>query len=180
MARIALREGPGAPLRLRLMNWASRRLYGREMTQLKLLAHNPRFLLPYIGMSSFAEGKTSLAPEIRLLAMYLVAEIAGCAWCQDFGRARGQKLRLAPEKLQAIRSYATSPLFTPAERAALAFAEEMARIGDEVAEATFAELRRHFSEREIVELAVAVAAETFFNRLNVAFEVEAQGFCALR
>jgi alkylhydroperoxidase family enzyme len=162
------------------MNWASRRLYGREMAPLKLLAHNPRFLLPYAMMGTFAEGKTSLAPEIRLLAMYLTAEIAGCAWCLDFGRAKAQKLKLSPEKFGAIRDYAANPLFTPAERAALAFAEEMARIGDKVAEATFAELRRHFSEREIVELAVAIAAETFFNRLNVAFEIEAQGFCALR
>lgn len=44
---------------------------------------------------------------------------------------------------------------------------------------TFAALRRHFSEREAVELGLAVAAENFFNRMNAAFGVEAQGFCAV-
>ena len=39
--------------------------------------------------------------------------------------------------------------------------------------------RRHFSEREIVALAAVLAAENFYNRINRALEVEAQGFCTL-
>ena len=55
----------------------------------------------------------------------------------------------------------------------------MTQVGGRVADETFAELRQHFSEREIVELTAAVAAENFYNRINTALEVEAQGFCAL-
>ncbi len=43
----------------------------------------------------------------------------------------------------------------------------------------WAEARRHFSERELIELVVAVAMETFYNRVNSALGIESQGFCEL-
>ena len=179
MTRVRPIEGREAPLLLRLLNWASRRRLGQEALPFKILAHNPRFLLPYLGMSIFAQGKTELAPDLRILAMHLVAELNACGVCLDFGQAQGLKHHVAAEKLATVGAYASSPLFTPAERAALAFAEEATQVGARVADETFAALRQHFSEREIVELAVAVAAENFFNRLNAPLEVEAQGFCAV-
>ena len=52
-------------------------------------------------------------------------------------------------------------------------------MGARASDETFTRLRQHFSEQEIVELTVAVAAENMFNRLNVPLEEESQGFCAL-
>lgn len=179
MARITPLEGRSAPLLLRLFNLASRRFYGQDMTPAKVLAHNPRFLLASLGMSFFAEGKTRLDPATRLLAMHLVAEMNGCSWCLDFGAAMAQRRRIDAAKLHVVGDYATSPLFSPAERAALAYAAEVTQVGARVADTTFGALRAHFSEREIVELTVAVAAENFYNRCNAPLEVEAQGFCAL-
>ncbi len=72
----------------------------------------------------------------------------------------------------------TAALFSPAEQAALAYATDVTAVGARVADATFASLRRHFSEREILELTVAIAAENMFNRLNAPLEIESQGFCA--
>ena len=179
MARITPLEGRTTPLVLRLLNLASRRLYGQDMAPAKVLAHNQRFLLASLGMSLFAQGKTRLDPAIRLLAMHLVAEINGCSWCLDFGAAVAQRRRIDAAKLRAVGEYATSPLFTPAERAALAYTAEATQVGARVAETTFAALRTHFSEREVVELTAAVAAENFYNRFNAPLEIEAQGFCAL-
>jgi AhpD family alkylhydroperoxidase len=178
MARVTPVEGRKAPLLLRLLNWVSRRMLGREAMPFKIMAHNPGFLLPFLLMSRFTQGKIQLDHHVRLLATYLVAEINQCPWCIDFGRAEGQRRGMA-EKLTAVRDYARSPVVSPAERAALAFADEMTQVGARVSDETFAELRRHFSEREIVELAAAVATGNFYNRINIALEVEAQGFCAL-
>ena len=179
MARVTPVEGWRAPLLLHVLNLASRRLLGQEATPFTIVAHNPGFLRPFLGMSRFSQGKTQLAPEIRSLAVSLVAQLNMCAWCIDYARAQGAKDRALAEKLAAVHAYRTSPLFTPAERAALAYAEAMTQVGARVADETFAELRRHFSEREIVELTVAIAAENFYNRINAALEVEAQGFCAV-
>ena len=52
--------------------------------------------------------------------------------------------------------------------------------GQKVTDEIFAEARRHFSEAQIVELAAAVALENFRSKFNVAFGIEAQGFCVIR
>ncbi len=51
MARVALVEGQTPYPLLRLINTLSRRILGQEATPIKILAHNPRFLPAYLGMS---------------------------------------------------------------------------------------------------------------------------------
>lgn len=179
MERITPVEGKHAPLLLKVLNWASRRWFGQEATPTKILAHNPGFLFPSLFMSRFAQAKTTLPPAIRPLAMHLVSEINGCAWCMDFGLAMGLKQGIPAEKFTAVADYATSPLFSPAERAALAYAEAVTQTGANVSDATFATLKKHFSEREIVDLTAAIAAENFYNRFNAPLGIESQGFCAI-
>ena len=62
--------------------------------------------------------------------------------------------------------------FSPAERAAIAFAEELTRRPQGVADATFVELRRHWNERQIVELAAVACLFNSFNRFNNALGVD--------
>ena len=75
--------------------------------------------------------------------------------------------------------FATSPHYSAAERAALAYAEAMTITGQKVTDELFAEARRHFSEAQVVELTVAVALENFRSKFNVALGIESQGFCVL-
>jgi len=67
-----------------------------------------------------------------------------------------------------------------AERAALSYAETMTITGQKVVDELFAELRRHFSEAQVVELTAAVALENFRSKFNVALGIESQGFCLVR
>ena len=83
------------------------------------------------------------------------------------------------DKIRAVTQFTTSPLYAPAERAALAVAEAMTITGQKVTDDLFAEARRHFSEAQMVELAAAVALENFRSKFNVALGIEAQGFCVL-
>jgi alkylhydroperoxidase family enzyme len=82
-------------------------------------------------------------------------------------------------KLAEVASWRESGLFTDAERAALDYAERMTITGRAIDDAFFAELKRHYSEAEIVELTAAIALENFRSKLNPALGVEAQGFCVL-
>ena len=52
--------------------------------------------------------------------------------------------------------------------------------GQKVSDELFAEVRRHFSEDQVVELTAAVALENFRSKFNVALGVESQGFCILK
>jgi alkylhydroperoxidase family enzyme len=63
-------------------------------------------------------------------------------------------------------------VFTDRERAAIRFAELMATDHLKIDDAMFAELRRHFSDAEIVELGVSVALNLGLGRLNAVLGIE--------
>jgi len=79
-----------------------------------------------------------------------------------------------------VLDWRTSKLFSPMERAALEYAERITTTGQKVDDALFAELKKHFTEAQIVELTAAVALENFRSKFNTALGIEAQGFCVLR
>ena len=62
--------------------------------------------------------------------------------------------------------------FTPAERAAIAFGEELTRTPSGVSDETFAELRKHWNERQIVEITAVACLFNSFNRFNNALGVD--------
>lgn len=81
------------------------------------------------------------------------------------------------EKLGEVLDWRTSKLFSPMERAALEYAERITTTGQKVDDALFAELKKHFSEGQIVELTAAIAMENFRSKFNPPLGIEAQGFC---
>ena len=56
--------------------------------------------------------------------------------------------------------------FTPAEQAAIKFGEELTRCPSGVSDATFAELRKHWNERQVVEITAVACLFNAFNRFN--------------
>ena len=81
------------------------------------------------------------------------------------------------EKLGEVLDWRTSKLFSPMERVALEYAERITTTGQKVDDALFAELKKHFSEGQIVELTAAIAMENFRSKFNPPLGIEAQGFC---
>lgn len=165
------------PLWIRAIFLLCRRMYGRTFMPLQVAAHVPRFMIPFLMTNAFAHGRGTLAEEIRLLAMQLVGEINQCSWCIDYGRSLTPKALY--DKVRHLQQFATYSGFSDPERAALRYAFEATQTPVDVSDQTFAELRRHYSEPQIVELTFAVAIENFFNRVNAPLGVEAEGFCAI-
>jgi alkylhydroperoxidase family enzyme len=62
--------------------------------------------------------------------------------------------------------------FSAPDRAALQFSEQLTRDSHTVSEELFAELRRHFDEGEIVEIAAVAGLFNYFNRFNNAPQME--------
>ena len=81
------------------------------------------------------------------------------------------------EKLSEVLEWRTSKLFSPMERAALEYAERITTTGQKVDDALFAELKKHFTESQIVELTAAIAMENFRSKFNPPLGIEAQGLC---
>src|SRR5260370_9926931 len=145
MARIEPLKGRDAPLLVRALNFVSRRTMGKEMAQVGIMARTPGLLFPLAMTSQLVSGKSKVDPRTRSLATELAAHLNGCTWCMDFGRMAALRHGVPAEKLDALPEHATSPLFTPPERAAPSLAEATTRdvhVDDDV----WAAARRHFSE----------------------------------
>jgi AhpD family alkylhydroperoxidase len=178
MARIEPLTGRNAPLWVKAVNFMSRRMMGMEVAQVGILGRTPGFVLPLAMTSQLVSGKSKVDPRTRSLATELAAHLNGCNWCMDFGRMYALRLGVPAEKLDALEQHATSPLFSPAEQAALGLAEAITR-DVQIADDVWAKAQEYFSDRELIELVVAVSMETFYNRVNSALGIESQGFCEL-
>ena len=176
--RIQPIESPRNPL-LRLMYWAMKRQFGKAITPAKVIfTRLPRAIAAQLGIYYGLAGKDGIPMALKLLLQSHVATMNGCSFCVDIGRAMATYEGLTFEKLDAVASYRTSPLFTPAERAALAYVEEATR-SKHVSDETFAALREHFSDEQIVAITWLNAVENFFNLMNAPLGIESDGLCAI-
>jgi len=166
-------------LMLRIAYWMTRRQFGKVMTPLKVItARIPQSARLSYEISKFELRGIRLDPTLHFLVGTMTAQINGCGFCADLGRAMAMRSQLDIAKFDALPEYRTSPLFSARERAALAYAEEATR-HKRVADATFDELRRNFNEREIVEITWINAVENYYNLLNLPLAIESDGFCAI-
>lgn len=177
MARIAPVQSRRASFLLRLLNAVARRAMGHELKPVDAAADGPGFGLPSLVTDRLVRGRTELDPEVRVLATRLVATINGRTRNLDGGRLAGQRAGVPIDKLAAVADQATDPRFLPDERAALAYAAALSGVGTGAPEKLLPELRRHFSERDIVELTMAIAAEHGSDRITAPPAIEAHGGC---
>ncbi len=163
----------------KLAYWMTRRRLGKVITPMKVIyARFPALFRHAYQQIQIAETKVTLDPTISYLVRTWPAMINECTFCVDIAKAAALYRHMTLEKLEALPSYRTSPLFDARERAALAYVEEATR-HKHVSDATFSELQRHFSEREIVEITWLNALENYYNLLNLPLGIEADGLCAI-
>jgi alkylhydroperoxidase family enzyme len=88
----------------------------------------------------------------------------------------GSRLGISTEKIEALQDYATSPLFTDAEKVALEYADAMTDTQRDVDDELFARMRRHYDDDTIAEVTMIIAWENASSRFNRAFRIPSQGF----
>ncbi len=122
-----------------------------------------RNLEDYVQSSGLEHGLLDL---VKLRA----SQINGCAYCIDMhtkdARARGE----TEQRLYALDAWEETPFYTERERAALAWTEAVTRVFDgHVPDAVYETARKQFSEKELVNLTLAIVAINGWNRLAISF-----------
>ena len=165
---------------MKLVYWLTRKKFGKVMTPLKVVfARLPLSFARYVQKLEKLEQKYQLPKHIAVLVRTHVAQLNACAFCIDIGKLEVIKhYKGQQQKFFNVSSYKDSPLFTAREKAALLFAEELT-LNKRISDSTFTEARKHFSERELVEIAWAVTREHIYNLMNLAFDIESDGFCQI-
>lgn len=108
----------------------------------------------------------------RLLELVKIraSQINGCAYCIHMHTADARKLGESEERIYLLSAWRESPLYDPRERAALAWTEALTLIAESQApDAVYDEVCRHFSEKELVNLTVAIGMINVWNRVCVGF-----------
>jgi len=113
---------------------------------------------------------SGLEPALLDLVKTRASQVNGCAYCLDMhtkdARARGE----TEQRLYALAAWSETPFFSERERAALAWTEAVTRVAQtHVPDAAYEQVRQHFSEKELVDLTLAIVAINGWNRLAIAF-----------
>jgi alkylhydroperoxidase family enzyme len=155
----------------------SRRQFGKVMTPLKVFAARmPLAFGMFVGKIARLDKKLELPQETILLVRERVAQLNICLFCIDIGRVFVIKSGMNEAKFDALNEYATSPLFSEAERALLDYVTELTR-DKNVKPETFARLAKHYSERAICEIVWLVASEHFYNITNIGLNIHSDMLC---
>ena len=118
--------------------------------------------------------KSSIEVGLVHLVYVRVSQINGCAYCVDTHTKEALDAGEKPQRLYALTVWRETVFFTPRERAALAWAEAMTKIGaGHPPKALCDEVRAPFAEKEFVDLTFVIATINALNRIGVGFEATA-------
>ena len=135
--------------------------------------NNPAMVIPgamqaLLGLNSVLENGSVPAGTLAL-AHLRASQINGCSVCVDMGWRMLKHSGETDERLFAVSAWRDAPYFTDAERAALALTEAVTRLSDQaVADDVWDEAARHYDERALAELLLAISVTNVWNRLNIA------------
>lgn len=108
-------------------------------------------------------------PLLELLKLR-ASQLNGCAYCLDMHSKDALAAGETPQRLILLDAWREAPCYSPRERAALAWTEAVTRIGDAgVSDGLRDQTRQQFSDRELVDLTMAVIAINGWNRLAIGF-----------
>lgn len=138
---------------------------------------NAAALMPDLYKTYYAfsqAGKTDgLDEKLHDLIHIRASQLNGCAFCLDMHVKEATIHGERPLRLHHLAIWRESPLFTPAERAALALTESLTRLGEHgVPDDIYEEVRMHFSEKQTAALIFAVVTINGWNRISIASRSE--------
>jgi AhpD family alkylhydroperoxidase len=101
------------------------------------------------------------------------SQINGCAYCLDVHSRDARRQGESEQRLYLLDAWHESSLYTPRERAALAWTDTLTRVAETHAPDTdYEEVRRHFEDKELVDLTTLIGLINLWNRLAIGFRYQ--------
>ncbi|HWI99217.1 MAG TPA: carboxymuconolactone decarboxylase family protein [Burkholderiales bacterium] len=134
---------------------------------------SPKVLQAMYGLQNTVNS-SGLERNLLELVKMRASQINGCAYCLDMHSKDARAAGETEQRLYLLDAWRETSLYSERERAALEWTEALTLIGEgHVPDAVYASAREHFSEEELVNLALAVVTINGWNRFSIAFRAEA-------
>jgi len=145
---------------------------GRLINVYRLMLHSPTLADAWFEFNQAVRYGTEIDGQCREIAVIRVAILNNVEYVQRaHGPSYALKEGLTPEQVAAIADWQPSKMFNDRQRALLAYTDAMTRQID-VEDSLFTEIRKHFSERQTVELTMLIGTYNMFTRVLQALKID--------
>jgi alkylhydroperoxidase family enzyme len=134
--------------KLEIFSWPEMMNIFQELVQLVMVAPN------------------NISRQLRSELFTMASVASGCQHCTAHGAYSLHLQDVDPDRIRDIWTFEQSEAFSEAEKAALRLARDGAGIPNMVGPKHFADLRQHYSERQIVEMLAVISLAGWYNRWN--------------
>jgi AhpD family alkylhydroperoxidase len=116
---------------------------------------------------------SGLEPSLLELVKTRASQLNGCAYCLDMHSKDARAAGETEQRLYTLPAWRETPFFTARERAALAWTEAVTNIQDgHASDEEYEQVRKEFSESELVRLTLAITQINVWNRIAISFRAE--------
>lgn len=146
---------------------------GRVPNFYGVMAHHPAALKSFLPLYASVMNEGTLEHRYKELAYLKTSHLNGSEYCSRAHTPAAKRAGITSEQIGALAFYERSPLFDEKEKAVLLYVERMTRAaGAGLRDMAVGELKRHFTEDQIVELALVTCMANFTNRFNNGLRIE--------
>jgi uncharacterized peroxidase-related enzyme len=142
------------------------RVMGFVPRSMLTMGRRPELLRAFAGLSGTVLTAGLLPAELKQLVAFVSSNASGCRYCQAHTAHSAERAGASAEKIEAAFELETSDLFDARERAALRLARDASIVPSAVEDEHFEELRKHFTDDEILEIVSVIALFGWLNRWN--------------
>ena len=135
---------------------------------------NPAAFKAVAALQAYVD-QSGLDAKLRELIKIRASQVNGCAYCLIMHTRDARKIGETDDRIHLLNAWREAPVFNERERAALAWTEALTLVSEtHVPDEVYEQVRKQFSEKELVDLTAAVAAINTWNRLAIAFRATPQ------
>lgn len=166
-------------LYVKLGYWYLKKMIGKVITPAKIIYARVPKLMKVASLFYKISEQAPLSADLRVMINAMVSGLNDCTFCIDIAKAYALRKGNSMQKLAELHNFATSDLFSPAEKACLAYVKEVS-LHKQVPDIVFRELQQHFNEEQIIYITFHCASEVYYNTMNLALGIGSDGLCALQ
>jgi AhpD family alkylhydroperoxidase len=143
------------------------------MTRISIQRHYAA-MQPLIKLGDEIRARGHVDAKLADLILMRCSQINGCAFCLDMHSKDARAAGETEQRLYLLSAWRETRLYSEAEQAALAFAEELTELPshESVSDALYERLHQHFDDAAVIDLALLVGLINTWNRLNIAVRTE--------